>query len=114
MNSAATRAMVIGGLLLVFLTEATVFVIDRRWALPITAAAIAVFAVMLRDTFIGVRSDGPGEPAVDDALESLYRWKARTEAMIQRADASRSDWDRHLRPRLAREFMLATRIKDPV
>ena len=28
--------------------------------------------------------------------------------MIRWADSSRRDWDRHLRPRLAREFMLAT------
>ena len=38
----------------------------------------------------------------------MRRWIARTESMIRWADSSRADWDRHLRPRLAREFMLAT------
>ena len=49
----------------------------------------------------------------DDAAESLQRWRSRTESSIQWADATRADWDRHLRPRLAREFVLATRQRDP-
>jgi len=43
----------------------------------------------------------------------LQRWKSRTESTIQWADATRADWDRHLRPKLAAEFILATRHRDP-
>jgi hypothetical protein len=48
------------------------------------------------------------ETLADGPAESMRRWIARTETMIRWADSSRRDWDRHLRPRLAREFMLAT------
>jgi len=50
---------------------------------------------------------------VNDAQESLQRWKAQTETMIRWADAGRAEWDRHLRPKLAREFLMATRQKEP-
>ena len=113
MNAATTRVMVAGGFLLVMLIEVTIFVIDRRWTLPVSAAAVAVFAIVLRDSFVGVRPDRRPEPAADDALAAVLGWQSRTEAMIGWADASRASWDRYLRPRLAREFMLATRIKDP-
>ncbi len=113
MTTAMTRAVVAGGFLLVMLIEVTVFAIDRRWALPVAAAAVAVFAIVLRDSFVGVRPERQTEPVADAALESLLGWQSRTEAMIGWADASRASWDRYLRPRLAREFMLATRIKDP-
>jgi hypothetical protein len=38
----------------------------------------------------------------------MQRWISRTESLIRWADSSQADWDRHLRPRLAREFMTAT------
>ncbi len=41
---------------------------------------------------------------------------ARTETLIERSETSRSDWDKHLRPMLARQFELAygqRRSKDP-
>jgi hypothetical protein len=53
------------------------------------------------------------EAITDDAAESLQRWKSRTESTIRWADATRADWDRHLRPKLAAEFILATRHRDP-
>lgn len=113
MTAATTRVTVAGGVLLVLLIEVTVFVVDRRWALPVSAAAVAVFAIVLRDSFVGVRPERRAEPVADDATAAMVAWQSRTEAMIGWADASRASWDRYLRPRLAREFMLATRIKDP-
>ncbi len=113
MTTTTTRVVVVGGLLLVLLIEVTVFLIDRSWALPVSAAAVAVFAIVLRDSFVGVRPEDRAEATPDDALESLLGWQSRTEAMIGWADSSRASWDRYLRPRLAREFMVATRIKDP-
>lgn len=44
----------------------------------------------------------------DDAAESLRRWRARTETLVSRAESTRTDWDRHLRPMLARQFEMAT------
>ncbi len=51
-------------------------------------------------------------PPPNEALESLHRWKSQTEALIRWSDSGRAEWDRHLRPKLAREFLLATRQKD--
>lgn len=113
MTTGMIKAMVAGGFLLVLLTEATVFIIDRRWSLAASAAAVVVFAMVLRDSFVGAGSRHAGEPATDDALESLQRWRSKTEATIRWADSSRASWDRYLRPRLAREFIQATRITDP-
>jgi len=44
----------------------------------------------------------------NDAAESLRRWLSRTETLVSRAESTRRDWDRHLRPMLARQFELAT------
>ncbi|MFC9892821.1 hypothetical protein ACFVMC_03925 [Nocardia sp. NPDC127579] len=39
--------------------------------------------------------------------EMLQRWQARAQMLADRADGSRADWDRHLRPLLAKEFELS-------
>jgi hypothetical protein len=52
--------------------------------------------------------DAPVEPAINDAEESLRRWLSRTETLISWSESTRSDWDRHLRPMLARQFGIAT------
>ncbi|MEU6828502.1 hypothetical protein ABZ894_07595 [Nocardia beijingensis] len=41
-------------------------------------------------------------------VEMLRRWHARAEMLADRADGSRADWDRHLRPLLAKEFELSS------
>lgn len=46
-------------------------------------------------------------------MESLRRWKAQTEELIRWADCTRGDWDRYLRPKLARDFLMATKQKEP-
>jgi hypothetical protein len=79
--------------------------------LPAGGAAAALVLAAAR-MGLDVRSHR-AEVITDDAAESLQRWKSRTESTIQWADATRADWDRHLRPKLAAEFILATRHRDP-
>lgn len=43
--------------------------------------------------------------------EMLRRWHARAEMLAHRADGTRADWDRHLRPLLAKEFELSTGLR---
>ena len=107
------RKVVAGGLLLVVLAELMTFVLARRWALPVAGLAVALLAWELRSRFAGVTSDDSADKGADDSLESLLRWRSQTEAMVRWADSSRADWDRHLRPKLAREFVLATRQREP-
>ena len=49
-----------------------------------------------------------GDARADDPAESLRRWLSRTETLISRSETTRRDWDRHLRPMLARQFEMAT------
>ncbi|WP_040788212.1 hypothetical protein [Nocardia paucivorans] len=39
--------------------------------------------------------------------EVLRRWQARAQMLTERADGTRADWDRYLRPMLAKEFQLS-------
>ena len=89
---------------------------DRHVALLVGGAAATVVLLVAR--WLLTRDAGP---AVDDTrardpAESLRRWRAKTEILIARADCTRSDWDKYLRPMLARQFELATgqrKMKDP-
>ncbi|MCW2555494.1 MAG: hypothetical protein JWR13_159 [Mycobacterium sp.] len=89
---------------------------DRHFVLWVggAAAAVALFVVrwfLVRDVGSAVDDSRARDPA-----ESLRRWRAKTEILIARADSTRSDWDKYLRPMLARQFELATgqrKRKDP-
>jgi hypothetical protein len=64
------------------------------------------------------REERPGfdDSSARDPAESLRRWLARTETLVARSETTRVDWDKHLRPMLARQFELATgqrKSKDP-
>jgi len=103
-----------GGLFLVAGTEVLTLVLGvRQWVLPIAGLAVVVFLIAARLSFGAAQHRPPAESGADDPAEALRRWRTRTESTIQWADSTRADWDRHLRPRLAREFVLATRQRDP-
>lgn len=105
--------MLAGGLVLIVGTEVFVLALGAsRWLLPAAGAAAALVLLTARLSLAGPRHRPAAGPAVDDGAESLRRWKSRTEATISRAESTRADWDRHLRPRLAREFIQATRHTD--
>jgi hypothetical protein len=89
---------------------------DRRVALWVgAAAAVAVLLIVRWFMDRGARTTADESRARDPA-EALRRWRAKTEILIARADSTRSDWDKYLRPMLARQFELATgsrKGKDP-
>jgi hypothetical protein len=103
-----------GGVFMVAIAEAlAVMVSAHRYAVPIggTAAALFVLAAYMQlDS--GRRGLSP-EPSPDDATELLQRWRTQAQATVRWADSTRGDWDRYLRPKLAREFLVAVRQKDP-
>jgi hypothetical protein len=88
---------------------------DRRWVLW-AAGAAALFALVNVRQALG-RDVEPSPPPIPNALEeSLRSWLARTQTLMHRSESTRSDWDRHLRPMLARRFAIATgqkQAKDP-
>lgn len=100
----------VGGLLGVFLAELTGLLFGWRWALPIGGAAVALFGLHLNNV-LAKCAGRAAAPAADEALESLRRWRSQTEAMIRWSESTRGDWDRHLRPKLAGDFLVTTRQK---
>lgn len=89
---------------------------DRRVVTWVAGGAAAIALVVVR--WYLARDDRPvtDDSRARDPAESLRRWLSRTEILIARADSSRSDWDKYLRPMLARQFELGTgqrRAKDP-
>ena len=81
---------------------------DRRFVpwvagVGVAGAMLAVRWLLVRDARVAVDGSRARDPA-----ESLRRWLAKTEILIARADSNRSDWDKYLRPMLARQFELAT------
>lgn len=81
---------------------------DRRFVLVIVGVAVAVCLLALRWYLARGSKDEPVPPPVNDAEESLRRWLSRTETLISWSETTRSDWDRHLRPMLARQYGFAT------
>ena len=99
---AAGLCLVIGVQVLVMLTP------DRRFVLVIVGGAVALVLLVLRWYLVRGTGDEPVAPPINDAEESLRRWLSRTETLISWSESTRSDWDRHLRPMLARQFGIAT------
>jgi len=106
--------LVAGGLVLVAGAEILALVVGARpWVLPVGGLALVVFLLAARRSFDAAQHRSSDDLVSDDPAESLRRWRSRTESTVQWADSTREDWDRHLRPRLAREFVLSTRQRDP-
>jgi hypothetical protein len=88
---------------------------DRRFVLWAAGAAALCALINVRQ----VLGHGPEPPpiAAPNALEqSLRSWLSRTQTLIHRSESTRADWDRHLRPMLARRFAITTgqnQAKDP-
>lgn len=81
---------------------------DRDLILVVSGVALALALLGLRWQLAHEAETDDEQTLSDDAAESLRRWRSRTETLISRAEATRTDWDRHLRPMLARQFELAT------
>ncbi|WP_280339373.1 hypothetical protein [Nocardia neocaledoniensis] len=77
-------------------------------ALPV-AVALAVLIWSMRQRV--VREEPLTEYIDNGPAEMLGRWHARASMLTARADGTRADWDRHLRPLLAKEFELSTGLR---
>ncbi len=81
---------------------------DRRWV-PVFSGAVAMLTLLGLLRGLAQRPASPRTTTdAEDRTESLRRWVGRTETLINRAGATRREWDRHLRPMLARQFEMAT------
>ena len=102
------KKLVAAALFVVAVVEVmAVAVLDRDLVLVAVGVMVAVVLLALR--LYLVREPGFDDATMtNDAAESLRRWLSRTETLVSRSDSTRRDWDRHLRPMLARQFELAT------
>jgi hypothetical protein len=112
------KRFVAAGLCVVILAELVVLVVlDPELFLVASGLTVATVLFALRMLLIRETAPDPSDASANDSSESLRRWLSRTETLISRSESTRRDWDRHLRPMLARQFALATghrHAKDPV
>ncbi|TRW87854.1 hypothetical protein FK535_05275 [Mycolicibacterium sp. 018/SC-01/001] len=99
--------IVAAGVVLVVAVEVLAFALaDRAVVVAVTGAALAAALLWIR-WHLTRRVDADADNAGDATSTSLQRWLSRTETLISWADSTRADWDRRLRPMLARQFELA-------
>lgn len=112
-----SKKLLAAGLCLVIGVEVLAMLMpDRRFVLAIAGVTVALTLLALRWYLAYGTTRVPVTPSANDAEESLRRWLSRTETLISWSESTRSDWDRHLRPMLARQFGIATgqkRNKNP-
>ncbi|WP_067858528.1 hypothetical protein [Nocardia shimofusensis] len=104
------KAVVVIAIVVALLAEAVAFARWREAMLPLAALPVAVALVALLWSLRERRappSDNRSEEIDNGPVEMLRRWQARAEMLAARADGTRADWDRHLRPLLAKEFELS-------
>ena len=111
------RNLIIAGFCLVAVVQLVAITqLDRHLVVGVTGAAVAGVLLAARLHLTHRPADTDDATPADDAGAALGRWLTRTETLIAWSGASRSDWDRRLRPLLARQFELAAgqrKAKDP-
>ena len=109
------RLVSLGVCLIIGIELFVLIVHDRRFVLAASGVALALVLLGVRRVLgHGMRSTA--ELDADDLGDSLRRWLSTTETTIRWSESTRSDWDRHLRPMLARRYEMATgqrQAKDP-
>lgn len=88
---------------------------DRRLVLVASGVALGLVLFSVR-RILGRGTRPIDEPGDEELRDPLRRWLSTTETTIRWSESTRSDWDRHLRPMLARRYAIATgqkQSKDP-
>lgn len=110
------RKLIALGILLIVGVEMLGLILqDRRYVLAAAGVGLALVLLNIRRV-LGYPNEPAVEPDSDDPGEGLRRWLSSTETTIRWSESTRADWDRHLRPMLARRYQMATgqrQAKDP-
>jgi hypothetical protein len=101
------RLIALGVFLIIGIELLALIVHDQRFVLVASGIAMALVLLNIR-RFLGQGMQPAAEPDASDLTDSLRRWLSSTETTIRWSDSTRADWDRHLRPMLARRFEMAT------
>lgn len=111
-----TKLVLVGVCLVVAVEVFAVTQLDRELVVVVSGVAVACVVLAARYYLVRDIDARAGDAASNDAGASLRRWQNRTETLISWSETSRADWDRRLRPMLARQFELATgqrKVKNP-
>lgn len=111
-----TRLVIVVSLATIAVAELVSLALPDRRIGMLVAGALAAMALVTLRWLMTRDTDAVDASLPRDPAESLRRWLARTETLIEWSDSTRSDWDKRLRPMLARQFELATgqrKSKDP-
>jgi hypothetical protein len=109
------RLIALGVCLIIGIELLVLIVHDRRFVLAASGVALALVLLTVR-RYLGHGVEREAELDPDDLGNSLRRWLSATETTIRWSESTRSDWDRHLRPMLARRYEMTTgqrQAKDP-
>ncbi|MCV7229438.1 hypothetical protein [Mycolicibacterium komossense] len=105
------RTLVITGICLVPLAEFIALCLPNRGDVHALAGIVVGLLMLGMCSQLRAAKHLPTEqPEDDEARELLQRWTFRTQALIGWADGSRSDWDKRVRPVVARHFETATKV----
>lgn len=104
------KTLIALGMLLIGGTELLALLLRQRQLLLATSGAAMAFL------FLGIRQlladrdtePGPGQEHPGGAGDSLQHWISSTVTRIHWAESTRTNWDRHWRPILARRFEITT------
>ncbi|MHA7648982.1 hypothetical protein ACX9NE_04270 [Mycobacterium sp. ML4] len=109
------KLIALGVCLIVGIEVMALILQDRRFVLIGAGVALTLVLLNVR-RLLGHPSEPEVQADFDDLGDALRRWLSNTETTIRWSDSTRADWDRHLRPMLARRFELTTgqrQAKDP-
>ncbi len=109
------RLVALGALLIVGVELLVLIMRTRELVLVASGVALALVLLNVRRV-LGRGAATSAELEPDDLGDSLRRWLSSTESTIRWSESTRTDWDRHLRPMLARRYEIATgqkQSKDP-
>jgi hypothetical protein len=110
------RLIAMGVCLVVGIELLALIMHGRRFLLAASGVALALVLLNVR-RYLGRGKESAAEPEPDHLGDSLRRWLSTTETTIRWSDSTRADWDRHLRPMLARRYEMTTgqkQSKDPM
>ncbi|WP_405167577.1 hypothetical protein OG203_22435 [Nocardia sp. NBC_01499] len=104
-------AIVVSAAIVVVLIE--LITLDRAREVMLLVAAVPVTVALAWLVWsLLERAEPRGYADIDEIengpAEMLHRWHARAQMLADRAEGTRADWDRHLRPLLAKEFELSS------
>jgi len=109
------RTVALGVVLIVTMELLALVQHAHRFVLAASGVALTLALLSLRRV-LGRDPDQVAEPDADEIGDSLRRWLSATETTIRWSESTRRDWDRHLRPMLARRYEMTTgqrQSKDP-